>query len=676
VGYWTDQTDEANAPPARERRVSPRAFLGRYALVAGILAVVLALLLLTDGWFFLGRRHISMWHSLVASAAAASVLSGASLLLLANPDRARHWASLGRVLAGIVLLWATLTLAEFAFGIDLYPGQSAPQTAAAFLALSGALLCLDQPKRGAVRPAEVFGVIAMAFPVIALLGYLFGIEELYGLPAALPRTVMAIQTAVVLLLLASGTLAARPNVGHMAVLAAEDMGGSAARQLLWSLLLLPPVAIVAVLGARLGFYPTSFAFAFLVFFSLVDGIAVILLTGSRLSRLEERMQNARAAVAEAHQREALQRSRLQAVFDAMPEAVLITDAHGDIVQQNAAAKKFARETAGVDPWGNALRFDLRAPAGDPLPVEEMPIYRALRRGETVVGAELAIVPPDGKLVPIIASATPLVSDHGSEGAIVLYQDIRSIKELERLREEWAAIVAHDLRQPVSVITLTGELLVKLHEGELSERERQGIDRIRSAATRLGRMINDLLDASRIEAKRLSMGLRTVDIRELIDRVAENLTESTAAYGVEVCSEPDLFACVDSDRIQQVLENLLTNACKYGQPGTPIRISATSRDDVIEVTVENQGPGITAEQLPKLFSRFARTKEARASRESGLGLGLYISKGLIEAHGGQMWAESTPGQTTCFHFTVPRGPRPGADREPDEGQRSALAAHGS
>ena len=109
------------------------------------------------------------------------------------------------------------------------------------------------------------------------------------------------------------------------------------------------------------------------------------------------------------------------------------------------------------------------------------MYRALAGGETVVGVELAILSPDGKLVPILASATPLLTNHGLGGAIAVYQDIRSLKELERLREESAAIVAHDLRQPLGTISLPADLWGSCTKGDLSAQERKAIERIRSAS---------------------------------------------------------------------------------------------------------------------------------------------------------------------------------------------------
>jgi signal transduction histidine kinase len=124
--------------------------------------------------------------------------------------------------------------------------------------------------------------------------------------------------------------------------------------------------------------------------------------------------------------------------------------------------------------------------------------------------------------------------------------------------------------------------------------------------------------------------------------------------------------IDPDRIHQVLDNLISNAEKYGRPGTEIRIECLDRGELLEVVVTNHGPGIPADELPQLFSRFGRTRDARADRTPGIGLGLYIARGLVEAHGGHIWAESVPGATTSFHFTVPTASshgdlQPGADQ---------------
>src|SRR5262249_45491271 len=156
--------------------------------------------------------------------------------------------------------------------------------------------------------------------------------------------------------------------------------------------------------------------------------------------------------------------------------------------------------------------------------------------------------------------------------------------------------------------------------------------------RLGRMIDDLLDASRIEASRLSISPRAIDLRALVETVAEAAREAGGENPIEVSVGAGQAAVVGPDRIHQVLIKLISNAAKYGDPGAPIRVAATNHDEVVEVTVTNHGPGIPADQLPLLFTRFGRTREARENETPGIGLGLYISKGLVEAHGGRMWVE--------------------------------------
>jgi signal transduction histidine kinase len=242
--------------------------------------------------------------------------------------------------------------------------------------------------------------------------------------------------------------------------------------------------------------------------------------------------------------------------------------------------------------------------------------------------------------------------------MLILQDIADRKELERLREEWAAVVAHDLRQPVNTIGLAAETLVRRSRHELPERDRLALERIGAASKRLGRMINDLLDVSRIESRRLAIECQPVELGVFIDSVVDSLDDLIAGHELSVVAGAEQVVWIDPDRIHQVLGNLISNAAKYGASDTPIVIEAIPRDDQVEVVVTNHGPGIPADQLPLLFSRFTRARAAREGRTPGLGLGLYIAKGLIEAHGGRLWAESTPGQTTSFHFTVPRA-RPGA-----------------
>jgi len=219
-----------------------------------------------------------------------------------------------------------------------------------------------------------------------------------------------------------------------------------------------------------------------------------------------------------------------------------------------------------------------------------------------------------------------------------------------------------------------DLLSNLRGGTLPERDLEVLERMRRASARLTRMINDLLDASRIEARRLSLDRRIIDLSALVDRVVEGLTMTTASQRIVVTAEPHLEAFCDADRIEQVLENLVTNAVKYGELGSPIQVEVIDRRDEIEIVVANRGPGIAADQLPGLFARFGRIEETSVARKPGVGLGLYISKGLVEAQGGRIWAESVPGDTTTFHFTVPCRPESRAGAGESRLRRDAARPH--
>jgi signal transduction histidine kinase len=248
-------------------------------------------------------------------------------------------------------------------------------------------------------------------------------------------------------------------------------------------------------------------------------------------------------------------------------------------------------------------------------------------------------------------AGPIVSGDGQVvGAVSAFEDITAAKELERLRAEWSSVVAHDLRQPLGAIALGAEMLAR---ETADPKLLKFIERIRSATHRLNRMVGDLMDLSRLEASRLELVRQRVDIPALVRAVVERieLERSGRPFGVCVQAEvPEAYA--DPDRIAQVLENLLTNAVKYGSAGTPVAIHVARDGEEVAVAVSNQGRVLTAEEISHIFERFHRTASARLEGIQGVGLGLYITRSLVEAHGGRVTAESTPDGVTTFRFTLP------------------------
>ncbi len=345
-----------------------------------------------------------------------------------------------------------------------------------------------------------------------------------------------------------------------------------------------------------------------------------------------------------------QRARLQAILESAAHGILFVDAETGRLSANPAAERILGRSLAPDLGMEQYTGELSRPDEGPLALDELPLSRALR-GATITNEELVILRPDGTEVPVLASAAPIRDRNGAiTGAVVIHQDITALKELERLREEWTSVIAHDLRQPVAAISLYAQALTALaeHDGAL-QRIRPRAQSIVEATRRLDRMIGDLLDVSRLGAGRLMIEPVPVDLAILVRGVAQ----LADGHSVEISVDEDLPRLpADPGRLEQVLGNLVSNAFKYGDPGTPILIRVSRKDGEVEVAVTNQGPGIPPAEIPRIFRRFYRASGAQSRAVAGLGLGLYIARELVHAHGGRMWVESTPGETTTFRFTLP------------------------
>ncbi|UQA60960.1 PAS domain-containing sensor histidine kinase [Polyangium aurulentum] len=374
--------------------------------------------------------------------------------------------------------------------------------------------------------------------------------------------------------------------------------------------------------------------------------------------LKEAIAEARRAEATLRQKEEREREELvaafvaerrwlRAVIERSPVGIVLCQIEGGFrIETNPRAEELLGTPLRTTDDINVLLERMRMPDGGPIPLEELSMSQALK-GATVTGRELLIQREDGRRIPVLVSASPIRDERGQIlGAVATYEDITELRQLERLREEWTSVVAHDLRHPLTTIMTVAGMLSR----KLDEPARSKLQRIVTSSTRLARMIDDLLDISRLEARRLEIVCAPTDLRALLDGAVEHVVEEGRQISVEVRGEiPPLF--IDPQRIEQVVENLLSNALKYGAPGTPIDIAAERRGDEVVVAVQNEGPGIPPEDVPGLFARFQRGKTGSTSIK-GLGLGLYVSKGLIEAHGGRIWVESEPCKTTTFFFSLP------------------------
>jgi signal transduction histidine kinase len=233
----------------------------------------------------------------------------------------------------------------------------------------------------------------------------------------------------------------------------------------------------------------------------------------------------------------------------------------------------------------------------------------------------------------------------------------SAAHIERLREEFAAVVAHDLRNPIHCLMLQLDLLLRdARDGEVTVPV-STLRRLQRGGQRLGEMVNDLLDASRIEAARLSLQPQVLSVPAATAALVDRICPTLGSHRVDVQVEGSPPAVdVDPTRLDQILTNLIENAAKYSDEGTPISIRIRPRGSGVSLAVEDRGPGIPAEELPKLFDRFYQAKRAR-EKKSGLGLGLYITTGLVEAHGGRIEVESELGRGSTFSVWLPPASTP-------------------
>lgn len=352
--------------------------------------------------------------------------------------------------------------------------------------------------------------------------------------------------------------------------------------------------------------------------------------------------------------EKLQREWLQLIIDQMPDAVLLYDEKGRLEAINQACAALRCESGRRDVFGNAAVVELVGTDGQPIPEPELPLVKAVRAHQLTLRKDAQVRRANGELVPVALSALPVRELDGTvSGATVIVEDLSARKAAERMRAEWAALVAHDLRQPVGVISLGTDLLLRTGTERMTPTERRTLERIRTASRQLDHMISDLTEASLIESKRLSVDVAPLELRELVTSIVENLRPVCSACRLRVQAPGNPIVLGDADRIRQVLGNLIANAVKYGTPGTEVTIDVREAANEVEIVVSNEGPGIRAEQLPRLFERFERAREVKSGKMPGLGLGLYIAKGLVEAQGGRIWVESEPGHVTRFHFTLKR-----------------------
>ncbi len=372
---------------------------------------------------------------------------------------------------------------------------------------------------------------------------------------------------------------------------------------------------------------------------------------SRLRREVERRREAESEREHLLQQLDAERRWLRAVFHNTPMGIALVHAADQRLELNEHGARMLGLEGGKSFVVSDLARLVRDADGAPLPLDRHPCMIA-QRGEMSPPAEYRVTRDDGSTIPVQIVAAPIRRDDGTiEGVVKVFDDLTERKHAERMRDEWSSVIAHDLRQPVTTITAFASAIARTTERDTELTKR--VSHIRSAAWRLDRMISDLLDLSRLESGRFQIDRKSTDVaalvRDAIERTRPELGEhEVVAKGATGAAR----FCVDPERIEQVLYNLLTNAAKYGEAGATIEVELLHDRNALEIAVHNRGPGIPPGEEERIFTRYYRSSAAQAGGRPGLGLGLYMSRRLVEAHGGTLTAASVPDGLTTFRIRLP------------------------
>lgn len=349
-----------------------------------------------------------------------------------------------------------------------------------------------------------------------------------------------------------------------------------------------------------------------------------------------------------------EKEQLNSILRSMSDAVITLDPDGKVVMTNPQGQNILKV------WNDAVWEEERSPSLQtaPLPLKEL-------FDSVVAGAEektTRIEVNDGVWSVVM---TPLYSSHMIRGTVAVLRDITEETKLEKLRKDFVANVSHELRTPLSMLQGYSEALLDDMASTPEERkELAGI--ILDESMRMSRLVQNLLDLSRMESGQFELILEPVDVAALIERVQRKFAGMFREHGVRLVIEksegPLMIGAADVDRLEQVLINLIDNGLRHSPPGSEILVRAyrTQENDVPEITIEvrDEGEGIPKEDLPFVFERFYKADKARTrgvasgNASGGTGLGLSIVKNIVEAHGGKVSVQSKIGNGTTFYVKIP------------------------
>ena len=347
-----------------------------------------------------------------------------------------------------------------------------------------------------------------------------------------------------------------------------------------------------------------------------------------------------------------ERDRLAQIVDVLPIGVVLMDATGRVTLENALTRELFQRTDRPAPGlAGQMVGTLSRADGSPYELGDVPIARSLR-GEEVRGELLRYARADGKRFDLLTNSSPLRDASGAiVGAIAAYEDVTAMSEAQRERTAFFAMASHELKTPVTAIRGQIQLALRFAQRGTAELVATALSRADDQVQRLTSLIDDLLDAARLDVGRFDVVVASTDLSEVVMASAARLQPMAGARMIRVDLADELVLVPgDARRLGQVLDNLTVNAIRHGGTGD-IVISLKAEAGRAVLRVRDHGPGIAAEERDRIFERFYRTAAARETTP-GTGLGLYVSREIARLHGGELSLESTGPRGTVFSVSLP------------------------
>ncbi len=353
-----------------------------------------------------------------------------------------------------------------------------------------------------------------------------------------------------------------------------------------------------------------------------------------------------------------QAQKNDAILAAMEDGVFVVDHDGNITFMNRAGKKIIGRVSEDVIGKSALELLRQGSAGTSIAsADELPVTQCMKEKSAVKGpSDFTFDHADGHKIEVDVTAAPLVVHGEIEGAIVVFRDVGRERAIDKMKSEFISVASHQLRTPLSSIRWYAEMLLDGDAGKLNEEQGDYIKEMSKSLDRMAGLVRSLLDVSRIESGRIQVNPVPTALGEIIGGVIEDVKALIEKKKQNVKLEEDETIPqinLDPSLIHEVVMNLTTNALKYTPEGGHVTIASSQTNDMIKIKITDDGLGIPDEQQERIFSKFFRADNAVSSVTDGNGLGLYITKAIVDSSGGEIGFSSTMGKGTTFWFTLPK-----------------------